>query len=538
MTARANVGKRKSESAKKPTGEKGSRPPSSAALPARSAVASVRSEPAQLSLLATSATTSPRAADSRSASDTPLVAAPIVRQEANLLRFPFFALGRKGLANRKGVLVRGTTTIREKPCDFEYRITCNSDDLYPGPLARKVHFGLVYLLQSKQKPPYQNPVEFTWRELARTIGCSGSGRMQQLLKQAVRSIHGTRIRSTYALKNDQGVPMKSRERGFSLYREYIFFNEVMPDRETLADKNFVWLSDWYLHNLNSLYCGPLDFAVWQRLDDRSPIASRLYEFLTFNFTGPWPSFTIDYENLCRFLPVVAKPHPSQAQQQFAAALKLLSDERVVADVAWLRGKRGQLQLRTRRGARLQPPVKHAPLPEESLEPSEIRDLVRRQSPEEELICQFHGLMFGDDSYRPNASDRRLARDVISQYGSEQAEQLLPSVVALVQERFPKAKTFGATTRYWPEAVEARNRTRRSAERRTQEFIEEQAEQDREQQQEAERKVLTQVWNKLPAAEQASIRAAVLANQPPQIEKFEGLVTRLCLAELAKRRQAD
>ena len=36
---------------------------------------------------------------------TPFAAAAIVRQEANLLRFPFFALGRKGLRDRKGPIL-------------------------------------------------------------------------------------------------------------------------------------------------------------------------------------------------------------------------------------------------------------------------------------------------------------------------------------------------------------------------------------------------------------------------------------------------
>ncbi len=494
----------------------------------------IRAQPPQLSLL-DAAAPEIRSPPGNERSAAPLVAAPIVRQEANLLRFPFFALGRKRLANRKGVLIRGRTTLDEKPCDFEYRITCNSDDLYPGPLARKVHYGLVYLLQAKQKSPYQNPIEFTWRELARTIGCNGSGSMQQLLKESIRSIHGTRIRSTYALKNNEGLPMKSRERGFSLYREYIFFNEVLPDRQTLADKNFVWLSDWYLHNLNSLYCGPLDFALWLRLDERSPIASRLYEFLTFNFTGPWPTFTIDYENLCRFLPVAPKVHVSQVKQQFGVALQLIQAEHVITESSWIRGKRGQLQLATRRGERLGAPTKRQVLAEDRLEPTEVQELVRRERPEDELVCQFHSLMFGDDAYRPTSADRQRAREVLERYSPQQAEQLLPKVVALVQERFPHAKTFGATARYWPEAAEVCGRSQKAADRRTQEFIQEQADRDRRERLGGQRQELAHIWAALTAAEQAEIRASVLASQPAAIQKFDGLVLKFCLGELARRR---
>src|SRR5207253_10917515 len=133
-----------------------------------------------------------------------LISASIVRQEANLLRFPFFALGRKGLRNHKGLLIRGQSKLDNQWYDFEYWITCNSNDLYPGQLARKVHMGLLRLLQSKQSFPFANPIEFTWRELMDTIGILPGGRTVEQMKLAIRSIEGTRIRSKFALKNAEG----------------------------------------------------------------------------------------------------------------------------------------------------------------------------------------------------------------------------------------------------------------------------------------------------------------------------------------------
>ena len=105
-----------------------------------------------------------------------------------------------------------------------------------------------------------------------TIGVVSSGRTQQQLKQAIRSIAGTRIRSKYALKNAHGKHLKTRERGYSLYNEYVFFDELMPDNKTVADKNFLWLADWYLNNINSLYCSPLDHA----LPSINPAAAQQY----------------------------------------------------------------------------------------------------------------------------------------------------------------------------------------------------------------------------------------------------------------------
>jgi hypothetical protein len=184
-------------------------------------------------------------------------------------------------------LIRGQSKLDGQAYDFEYRITCNSDDLYPGQLSRKVHMGLLRIMQLKHSFPFANPIQFTWRELMETLGMPAGGNTVTILKQAIRSTEGTRIRSKFALKNAHGKHLKGRERGYGLYSEYVFFDELLPDNETVADKNFVWLADWYLANINSLYCSPIDHEVWLALDDLSPIASRMYEFFTFNFAGDW-----------------------------------------------------------------------------------------------------------------------------------------------------------------------------------------------------------------------------------------------------------
>jgi hypothetical protein len=169
------------------------------------------------------------------ASPAPLAtSASVVKAEANLLRFPFFAQHTKGLRNCKGWSIEGKTTLDDETYDFEYRITCNTDDLFPGPLAREAHHALMHILTTTQTPPYCNPIGFTWRQLRKAMGKSIGGADIKRLKEAIRSIHGTRIRSMYALKNAARGYLKSRERGFGLYSEYVFLDEMMPDK-SVAD---------------------------------------------------------------------------------------------------------------------------------------------------------------------------------------------------------------------------------------------------------------------------------------------------------------
>jgi hypothetical protein len=467
-----------------------------------------------------------------------LTSATIVRQEANLLRFPFFALGRKGLRNHKGLLIRGQSKVDTQSYDFEYWITCNSNDLYPGQLARKVHMGLLCLMQQKQAFPFANPIEFTWRELMQTIGIQASGRAIDQMKMAIRSIEGTRIRSKFALKNSGGKHLKSRERGYGLYSEYVFFDELMPDNETVAGKNFVWLADWYIANINSLYCAPLDHGRWKQLEAKSPIASRLYEFFMFNFAGDWQTLTIDYDKLAKFLPVATKPHLSQIKQQFAVPLALVRNAGILSEASWQRGKRGQVQLTVRRGKVLSgrgSPAQAVSAVGE-IESTEIHELYRRPHPQDELVCQFQALWANDDCYTPTAIERSLAREVITKYGAPSAEQLLPRVVEIMRTHFPKAKSFGATRRYWPDAAKTVQHDQAVAERRKKEFIDQELEGVKAQQEKADLARWQTQWERLSPDEQEVVKQMVLNSNSPllRLEKHPAILQRFCLKELGKR----
>lgn len=142
------------------------------------------------------------------------------------------------------------------------------------PLARKVHFALLSILY-EQSHPFQNPIGFTWRELARRMGVSHAGNKIDRFKEAIRSIHGIVITTECALKSGQDkTPLPEREHGYHLYSDVVFYRDVLPDG-TIADRNYVWFAEWYLANLNSFYAAPINYALWTSLNERSTIASRL-----------------------------------------------------------------------------------------------------------------------------------------------------------------------------------------------------------------------------------------------------------------------
>ncbi len=72
----------------------------------------------------------------------------ILRAETNFLRFPFFTLSSKNIHQIDSREVTGPRKIKtesgdSKELEFLYRVSRNSDHMFPGQLSRKIHFALL-----------------------------------------------------------------------------------------------------------------------------------------------------------------------------------------------------------------------------------------------------------------------------------------------------------------------------------------------------------------------------------------------------------
>lgn len=462
----------------------------------------------------------------------------IVQAETNLLRFPFFALHTKGLRDVDYKEVRGTRVENGKTHEFVFRVSRNTDHFYPGPLSRKVHFALLSLLR-KQGFPFRNSISFTWRHILREMQVTYGGSTSiQRLKDALLSTLGAMIKSSYALKcGESRETLPSRERGYALYTECSFTNDILPDG-TVADRNYVTLADWYLANLNSLYAAPIDYPLWNRLNDRSPLASRLYEFLLFNFSTGIDTFTINYAKLCQFLPAKVEQYASLAKKQLNPAFGLLADVEIIGGMEWTLGRGKELQIQVTRGGGLTG-VSGPTRPANILEPDLFETVTttvgaNAVSPAERLVQQFHAAWSGKDVKQVSGGELDAAKDCLETYGLDRALQLLPTLVQRMKQQFPDAKTFGATRSYFQEVHEEQLKRQRIAEKVKDAVLAETTAADERHARDAE---LEAVWQTLDSAEQQAIQDTVhTQNSRLKLEKFAGLLHGLCLLELDRRRK--
>jgi len=463
-----------------------------------------------------------------------------IRAEANLLRFPVFALTTKGLKNLDGIECSGRISRDDQTHQFRFRATRNTATRYPGPLARAVHIAFLSIITEAGLPTKQ-PLTWTWGELCRHMRISCSGCMVERLKAAILSTAGIVLWSESALYTKAtGQRICTQEEGLHLYDRVVFRGTELPDGHC-AESNGLWLSPWYRENLNALFTAPLDYSLWLYLNERSTIASRLYEFLLLNFYNPIPVVRINYETLTNFLPIHPEKYLSAAQRQIQTALTLLQDLHIIKSVEWSPARRGLAQLTFSRGSILQGATRDgAALPTGSVEslPDDmtVREIRNTHPPEWHLVREFHRLWSGNVFVKPTPKDLITARELLDQYGRTKLSTLLPLAIKKMKVEWPDAKTIGAVARYLPEVTAEHERRQRLEERRKLEDAKQQQESEDAARQAKERAALKLLWESMAPEEQRKIREKVLEGQPKRLLRdHPELVEKWCLMEFGCRR---
>jgi hypothetical protein len=375
------------------------------------------------------------------------IAQQVVRVEANFLRLPLFTLDNKHMRTMDGLRCEGTFKRGGKSFAFTFAVTRNTATYYPGPLARAAHFALLSIA-TDQGLPIRNPIVFTWRELCGRMGNQVSGKTVTELRQALTATKGLMIESRAALfskAQDSPITTDDKTKVINLYDELEFYGVPRADG-SIADINAVHFSHWYLENLNALYSGPLDYALWRSLNETSLIASRLYEFLFLKFYGGRDFLRFNYPTLVQFIPVRTERYLSDARKQLDPAFALLTEARILAGVQWVQSKGGLPQILLHRGPLLAPDgggAEPVEIGEEDFTLDRIEDV---RLPEWQLVSAFHEA-WGNASFTPSKAELDLARDLVARHGVSAMQELLPRLVKRLKLKWSDAKSFVAISRY-------------------------------------------------------------------------------------------
>jgi hypothetical protein len=174
-----------------------------------------------------------------------------------------------------------------------------------------------------------NPVGFTSTQLLTVLGIKDAGNNYQ-------DIHEWLQRMTLTGINSKGVVYMARRKTwlsdtFHVFDRVVTMGSSLPDG-TIAEKNYVWLSDWQLENINSNYLLPIDLETYRKL--RNQIAKILVPLLQVWLYASRAEgrFEKRYPELCEILDIVCHKHLSLVRRQLEPSLAELTEHGYLA--AW------------------------------------------------------------------------------------------------------------------------------------------------------------------------------------------------------------
>jgi hypothetical protein len=280
-------------------------------------------------------------ADVQSESEVRSPLPEIIKSEVNLLLLPFFALSRKGLEKKTSTVYKKEIIRDGEKLEIFWQVTANTKYGYPGPFDKEVHKVIEQILTERLERggiPLRNPIPIgSIYEICRRMGISSQGKNYRNIKEALRRIALTGIESRGAFYSKERE--KWVEDVFHLYDRVIFKGEQLSNG-VIADTNYLFLSSWYLENLNALYVKPLDYTYYRFL--KSTIAQRLYELLGVKFYGALQSgqayVCYKYSTLCDLLPITRQSYLSRAKEKLEPAHAELRSTKFLRKVIWRRGR--------------------------------------------------------------------------------------------------------------------------------------------------------------------------------------------------------
>lgn len=163
----------------------------------------------------------------------------------------------------------------------------------------------------------ENPVAFTSAELVRELGREKDGRLYKEITEWLDIMTATTIFSEGAVYF-AGRKTFGRDR-FHVFDRSVSFGHEMPDGTT-ADKNYVWLSEWQLENINNNHLLPVDFESYKRL--KNHIAKSLVPILQIWLYASKDegAFEKRYDELCQYLNIKQYQHLSKIKEKLSPGL--------------------------------------------------------------------------------------------------------------------------------------------------------------------------------------------------------------------------
>src|SRR5580704_10570416 len=226
-----------------------------------------------------------------------------VKVEKNLASLGFFTPSSKRLRNAQEKSFTITTIVDGKRIELKGTIIPSAKYGLPitADLDKWIALGEILTDILKKEGKVTNPIAFTSADILRLLHQHRhSGKNYKEVEEWLDVLFSTTIFS-------EGVVYLASEKRrvkdrFRVFERAVSFGKELSDGK-VADKNYVWFSDWQLENINANHLLPIDLEAYREL--KNHIAKALVPLLQIWLfaTRDVGVFEKRYDELCQFLNV-------------------------------------------------------------------------------------------------------------------------------------------------------------------------------------------------------------------------------------------
>lgn len=254
-----------------------------------------------------------------------------VKVEKNLASLGFFTPSSKRLRNAQEKSFTITTVADGKRMELKGTIIPSAKYGLPITADQDKWIALCKILTDimRKEGRVTNPIAFTSAEILRLLHKHRhSGKNYREVEEWLDVLFSTTIFS-------EGVVYLANEKRrvkdrFHVFERAVSFGKELPDGK-VADKNYVWFSDWQLQNINANHLLPIDLEAYREL--KNHISKALVPLLQV-----WLYATRDdgvyekrYDEFCQILNIRQYPYLSLITRTLAPSLDDLTECGYLAD---------------------------------------------------------------------------------------------------------------------------------------------------------------------------------------------------------------
>jgi hypothetical protein len=257
------------------------------------------------------------------APDPALRSAEFIKIEKNLASLGFFTPSSKRTKRAKKKTITFNKVIDGKKVEARANILPSAEYGLPITADQDKYLALQKIITDirQRNGEVKNPIGFTSAELLRILGKRvTAGKNYDDIAEWLRRMTLTGI-SSEGTVYFAGRKIWAKDT-FHVFERSVSFGAEMPDGQ-LAERNYIWLSEWQLENINNNYLLPVDLDTYRQL--KNHIAKTIVPLLQIWLSGTREDgfFEKPYEELCQILNITRYKHLSKVLEKLAPSLNEL-----------------------------------------------------------------------------------------------------------------------------------------------------------------------------------------------------------------------